>query len=275
MEDNFKLVKRKCENDKTILCVGDKCIGDGSFSIIAGPCAVENYNQISYISNKVKEYGAHMLRGGAFKPRTSPYGFQGLGKEGIELLLKAKEQTGLPVVTEIVDASQIDDLKDIDVLQVGTRNMQNYSLLKALGKTDKTVILKRGFASTIDEFLLSAEYILMNGNSNVILCERGLRTFQQGTRYLLDFSSIPVIKEKTHLPIIIDPSHAAGRPDLVGIFSELAMVAGADGIIVEVHNNPDKALCDGKQAINITEFKQLMDKLKNRYEFELIHKNVV
>ncbi len=269
MGEKYKLAQKTKAIDKTIIRIGDINIGDGSFIVIAGPCAVESQEQIINISYEMKESGANMLRGGVFKPRTSPYDFQGLGMEGIQFLLEAKDKTGLPVVTEITDASQIDALQNVDVLQIGTRNMQNYSLLKEVGQTRKPVILKRGFASTIEEFLLSAEYILMSGNENVILCERGLRTFQQGTRYLLDFSSIPIIKEKTHLPIIVDPSHAAGRADLVGIFSELAMVAGADGIIVEVHNEPSKALCDGKQALSIHEFNNMMKKLKKRYEFEM------
>lgn len=268
MDEKYKLARKTKENEKMIVRVGDSSIGDGSFVVIAGPCAVESREQIINIAQEVKKRGANMLRGGIFKPRTSPYDFQGLGEDGLQILLEAREETGLPVVTEIVDASQISVLKGVDVLQIGTRNMQNYSLLEAVGKTQKTVILKRGFASTIEEFLLSAEYILMNGNNNVILCERGIRTYQQGTRYLLDFSSIPILKEKTHIPIIVDPSHAAGRSDLVSIFSELAMVAGADGIIVEVHNEPQKALCDGMQALSTGEFGEMMKKLKKRYAFE-------
>lgn len=269
MEEKYKLAGMDKKHERTIVRVGDSNIGNGSFYVIAGPCAVESQEQIINISNEIKKCGADMLRGGIFKPRTSPYDFQGLGEEGIQFLLEAGDKSGLPVVTEIVDASQMNILIDVDVLQIGTRNMQNYALLKAVGKAKKPVILKRGFASTIEEFLLSAEYILMNGNDNVILCERGIRTFQQCTRYLLDFSSIPILKEKTHLPIIVDPSHAAGRADLVSIYSELAMVAGADGIIVEVHNEPETALCDGKQALKISDFNDMMKKLKKRYEFEL------
>lgn len=268
METKYKLVCRENHLEDTIIEVGDEKIGEGKFTVIAGPCAVENEEQIDIIAHAVKKSGASILRGGVYKPRTSPYDFQGLGTAGIQYLVNAKNKEKLPCVTEIMDISQIENLEDIDILQIGTRNMQNYSLLKEIGKTNKPVILKRGYGCTIDEFLYSAEYILMSGNKNVILCERGIRTYQQCTRYMLDISSIPILKKKTHLPIIVDPSHAAGRADLVILLSEIAMVAGADGIIVEVHNKPSEALCDGNQSIDLQTFKYLMARLERRYKFE-------
>lgn len=269
IDNKYKLVSRKKHSENTIIHIGDMEIGAGGFTIIAGPCAVENEKQISEIANYVKRCGADVLRGGVFKPRTSPYDFQGMGVEGVKLLDNVQQEVDIPAVTEIMDASQIPSLENITMLQIGSRNMQNYSLLKAVGKIRKPIILKRGYGCTIDELLFSAEYILMNGNPNVILCERGVRTFQQCTRNMLDISCIPILKKITHLPIIIDPSHAAGRSDLVPLLCEIAMVAGADGILVEVHNNPEKALCDGAQALNLNEFSKLIDNLDRRYKFEM------
>lgn len=268
MDSTYKLVCRDNHKRDTIITVNSEKIGNGGFTIIAGPCAVENKNQINTIAHEIKKYGVSILRGGVYKPRTSPYDFQGLGAEGIKYLVNAKREENMSCVTEITDASQIEALSDVDILQIGTKNMQNYSLLKEVGKLNKPIILKRGFGCTIDELLYSAEYILMNGNKNVILCERGIRTYQQCTRYMLDISCIPILKQKTHLPVIVDPSHAAGRADLVILLSEISMVAGADGIIVEVHNKPLEALCDGKQALDLDMFKQLVKRLRNRYNFE-------
>lgn len=268
MKQEYHLVCKKDGKSKTVIDVGGEKIGNGNFSIIAGPCAVESEEQINIIAHIVNKYGVRILRGGTYKPRTSPYTFQGLGKEGVKLLVNAKRRERIACVTEITDTSQVQEMENVDILQVGARNMQNYSLLKELGKIKKPIILKRGYGNTIDELLYSAEYILMNGNEEVILCERGVRTYQQCTRYMLDFAAIPILKKKTHLPVIVDPSHAAGRSDLVILLSELAMVAGADGIMVEVHNNPMEALCDKEQALNLKELFFLMQRLKSRYFFE-------
>lgn len=268
----YVLAGKKNSNQSTIVTVGDVKIGGGDFVILAGPCAVESQTQINQIASGVKKNGADILRGGIFKPRSSPYDFQGLEDKGIEILVNAKKRFKIPIVSEIMDASQIDAMKDVDVLQIGTKNMQNYSLLKAVGRLKKPIILKRGYGCTIEEFLLSAEYVLASGNKNVILCERGVRTFQQCTRNTLDVSSVPILKKKTHLPIIIDPSHVAGRGDLVKLIAEVAMVIGADGVMVEVHNQPQKALCDGKQALDLIEFIELMNRISKRAEFEKIQK---
>ena len=230
--------------------------------MIAGPCSVESETQIIEIAKAVKAAGATLLRGGAFKPRTSPYAFQGMRAEGIKLLLKAKAETGMPIVTEIMSISHLDSFRDVDVIQVGARNMQNFELLKELGKTDKPILLKRGFANTIEEWLMSAEYIMSEGNEKVMLCERGIRTFEPSTRNTLDLSAIPVLKELTHLPIIVDPSHASGLARLVPPLSLAAVGAGADGLIIEVHNNPSKALCDGAQSITPNQFETLANKVK-------------
>ncbi len=237
------------------------------FQIIAGPCSVESEEQIVSIAKSVKKLGATMLRGGAFKPRTSPYDFQGLGAPGIDLLLKAKAETGLPIVSEITSVSQLDKFQDIDVLQVGARNMHNYELLKALGRTNKTILLKRGFGSTLEEFLMSAEYILLEGNKNVILCERGIRTFNTYVRNTLDISAIPFLKANCKLPVIVDPSHATGRWDLVIPTALASVAAGADGVIVEVHNSPKDALVDGKQSLSIENFEILAKKIKDILPF--------
>lgn len=257
------LCMRECKADDTIVAVGDDVkFGDGKLVVIAGPCSVESEAQIVCIANAVKDAGADMLRGGAFKPRTNPYDFQGLEASGLKMLLKAKKETGLPVITEIMDASNLDLFCDVDVLQVGARNMQNYALLKALGKSDKPILLKRGISATYMELLTAAEYILSEGNSNVILCERGIRTFETYTRNTLDVAAVPVLKELSHLPTVADPSHGSGRSELVGSLSLAAVAAGADGLMIEVHNDPEHALSDGRQSITPEQFKALMTKIK-------------
>lgn len=227
------------------------------FILIAGPCSVESEQQLDIICQEVKKAGVDAIRGGAFKPRTSPYDFQGLGEEGLKLLSEAKAKYNLPIVSEIVDKSQIEMFQDVDILQVGAKNMQNFELLKALGKTDKWILLKRGFGNTVDELLNSAEYIRQGGNEKIILCERGIRSFETSTRFTLDLSAIPVIKSRTNMKVIVDPSHAAGKSQYVRSLALAAVAAGADGLIVEVHNKPKEALCDGKQALSCHEFSKL------------------
>ena len=261
IQEPYKKANRKFHPDDTIIEVGGHKIGGNHFQIIAGPCSVESEKQIIEVAKAVKESGATLLRGGAFKPRTSPYAFQGMRGEGIELLLKAKAETGMPIVTEIMSASHLDMFRDVDVIQVGARNMQNFELLKELGRTDKPILLKRGFANTIEEWLMSAEYIMSEGNEKVILCERGIRTFEPMTRNTLDLSAIPLLKEKTHLPILVDPSHASGISRLVPPLSLAAVGAGADGLEIEVHNNPSKALCDGAQSVTPAQFDALAKKI--------------
>jgi 3-deoxy-7-phosphoheptulonate synthase len=249
------------KNNRTIITVGDVKVGE-DFMVIAGPCSVESEEQTIMTALRVKEAGANMLRGGAFKPRTSPYDFQGLGLQGLKILDKAKRETGLPVVTEVTDPRDVSWVSEYaDVLQVGTRNMQNFSLLKELGKVDRPVLLKRGMNSTLKEWLSCAEYILSEGNPSVILCERGIRTFETYTRNTLDLSIVPSAKEVSHLPIIVDPSHGTGRLSLIEPMSLAAVVAGADGIIVEVHYNPCEALCDRDQAMPPDMFSNMMQKL--------------
>ena len=243
-------------------------IGSGHIGIIAGPCSVENYEQIITIAKAVKKAGATFLRGGAFKPRTSPYTFQGLGKEGILLLLSAKKETGLPIVSEIMDIKYIDLFNEVDVIQVGARNMQNFTLLEELSHCQKPILLKRAFSSTIKEFLLSAEYLLSGGNSNIILCERGIRTFETYTRNTLDLSAIPILKRETHLPVIVDPSHATGLSWIVPAMAKSAIACGADGLMIEVHNDPENALCDGEQSISPETFSNLMNVLCKYAEIE-------
>ena len=254
ISEPFKSANRKFHPDDTVITVGDVKIGGGNFAIIAGPCSVESEAQILEVSTKVKASGAKMLRGGAFKPRTSPYDFQGLKAEGIELLLEAKKVTGMPIVTEIMNANHLPLFEDVDVIQVGARNMQNFELLKELGRTRKTILLKRGLASTLKEFLMSAEYIMAGGNENIILCERGIRTYETYTRNTLDLSAVPMLKELTHLPIIVDPSHACGISRLVKPMALAAAACGADGLMIEVHNDPKHALCDGAQSITPEQF---------------------
>ncbi len=260
----FKKASRKFHPESSVVHIGGVGIGeDKTFTVIAGPCSVESEAQILEVAESVKESGAKLLRGGAFKPRTSPYAFQGLALEGIEFLKEARAKTGLPIVTEIMTPYMVETFEEnVDVIQVGARNMQNFDLLKELGKCTKPILLKRGLSSTIEEWLMSAEYILAGGNPNVILCERGIRTFETYTRNTLDLSAIPAIKRLSHLPVMVDPSHSAGMSWMVKPLSLAAMAVGADGIIVEVHNCPEKALCDGAQSLNLQQFQELMAELK-------------
>ncbi len=258
IQEPFKNANRKFHNEDLVVDVAGVKIGGGHFQIIAGPCSVESEEQVCYIAECVKKSGAGLLRGGAFKPRTSPYSFQGLKGDGLKLLQEAKEKTGLPIVSEIMNAMHIPMFEEVvDLVQVGARNMQNFELLKELGKINKPILLKRGLANTIDELLMSAEYIMAGGNENVILCERGIRTFETRTRNTLDLSAIPVLKKLTHLPIVIDPSHAMGYAHLVKPMAMAATVAGADGLMIEVHNNPAKALCDGPQSLTPEAFDEV------------------
>lgn len=257
VSEPFKNANRKFKESDTCIDIGNTKIGAGHFAMIAGPCSVESEKQIIDIAKKVKEAGATMLRGGAFKPRTSPYDFQGLRGEGLKLLIEAKKETGLPIVTEIMNPEHIELFEDVDVIQVGARNMQNFELLKELGKTNKTILIKRGLANTLKEFLMSAEYVMSEGNENVILCERGVRTFETYTRNTLDISAVPMLKELTHLPIIIDPSHACGISRLVKPLALSGAAVGADGLMIEVHNDPQRALCDGAQSITPEQFAEI------------------
>lgn len=263
LNENYKKVNRLYHPNNTEILINDNIIGGKKLTLMAGPCSVESKEQILSIAKDVKKSGASFLRGGAFKPRTSPYSFQGLKKEGLELLKLAKKETGLPIVTEITSIEYLDEyIENVDIIQVGARNMQNYELLKQLGKTKKPILLKRGFSSTIEELLMSAEYIMVEGNDNVILCERGIRTFENFTRNTLDLSAIPAIKRLSHLPIVVDPSHATGIWWMVEPLSMAAVAAGADGLLIEVHNDPEHALCDGIQSIKTDKFASLVEKLK-------------
>jgi len=257
VSEPYKQANRKFHPNDTIIQCGNVRIGGGYFAMIAGPCSVESEEQIIEVAKSVKESGADILRGGAFKPRTSPYAFQGMKDEGIRLLLKAKEVTDLPIVTEIMNINTLDLFADIDIIQVGARNMQNFDLLKELGKTKKPILLKRGLANTLQELLMSAEYIMSEGNENVILCERGIRTFETATRNTLDLAAVSVLHEMTHLPVVVDPSHATGKAKLVAPMAAAATAAGADGLMIEVHNNPSQALCDGAQSIMPQQFDDL------------------
>ncbi len=257
VSEPFKQANRKFHPNDTIVTCGNAKIGGGYFSMIAGPCSVENEEQIVAVAKAVKESGANILRGGAFKPRTSPYAFQGLKDEGIKLLLTAKKETGLPIITEIMNIRSIDLFEDVDIIQVGARNMQNFDLLQELGKTKKPILLKRGLANTLQELLMSAEYIMSEGNENIILCERGIRTYETYTRNTLDLSAVPVLHELTHLPVVVDPSHATGKAALVPSMAVAAAAANADGIMIEVHNNPTCALCDGAQSLTPDQFSEL------------------
>ena len=267
IKEPYKKANRKMHPEDTVVDVNGIKIGGGHFQVIAGPCSVESKEQMEEVASDVKASGATLLRGGAFKPRTSPYSFQGLHENGLALLLNAGKTSKLPVVTEIMDSSHIDLFKDVDVIQVGARNMQNFELLKKLGKLDKPILLKRGLANTLEELLMSAEYIMAGGNEKVILCERGIRTFETSMRNTLDISAVPMLKKMTHLPVIIDPSHAAGMRWMVEPLSMAAIAAGADGLMIEVHNNPEKALCDGKQSLTPESFDNLMGKIKKTVEF--------
>ena len=261
ISDPFKSANRKFHPDDTVISIGDVKLGGGNFQFIAGPCSVESPQQVLGIAKRVRASGATMLRGGAFKPRTSPYDFQGLKADGINMLLEAKAQTGMPLVSEIMNANHLPLFENIDVIQVGARNMQNFELLKELGKTRKPILLKRGLANTLKELLMSAEYIMAGGNENVILCERGIRTFETYTRNTLDLSAVPLLKELTHLPVIVDPSHATGIARLVLPMAMAAAAAGADGLMIEVHNDPSNALCDGAQSLTPDQFNVLASKV--------------
>ncbi len=254
VSEPFKQANRKFHPKDTVIEVRGAKIGGGNFAMIAGPCSVESEEQIIEVAMAVKASGANILRGGAFKPRTSPYAFQGMKGAGIDLLLKAREATGLPIVTEIMNISTLDLFADVDIIQVGARNMQNFDLLKELGKTNKPILLKRGLANTIQELLMSAEYIMSEGNEQIILCERGIRTFETATRNTLDLSAVPVLHNMTHLPVVVDPSHATGKANLVAPMAYAAVAGGADGLMIEVHNNPSCALCDGAQSLTPPQF---------------------
>jgi len=260
--DPFKCCNRKFHPQDTVVEVGNTKIGGGSFAMIAGPCSVESEEQIVEIARSVKASGANMLRGGAFKPRTSPYDFQGLKAEGLELLKIAKQETGLPIVTEIMAIRDLPLFEDVDMIQVGARNMQNFDMLRELGKVDKPILLKRGLANTLKELLMSAEYIMAGGNQQVVLCERGIRTFDDYTRNTLDLAAVPMLRELTHLPIIVDPSHATGLSRLVRPMALAGAACGADGLIIEVHNDPMHALCDGAQSLKPEEYASLADKIR-------------
>lgn len=258
IQEPFKCANRKFHPDDTIVDIGGHKFGGDKFQIIAGPCSIESEKQIIEVAKAVKDAGATLLRGGAYKPRTSPYAFQGLKQSGLELLLKAKRETGMPIVTEIMSVSHLDQFVDVDLVQIGARNMQNFELLKEVGKTGKPVLLKRGLANTIEEWLMSAEYIMSEGAKDIILCERGIRTFEPYTRNTLDLSAIPLLKELTHLPVIVDPSHASGLSRLVKPLSLASVGAGAHGLMIEVHNDPAHALCDGAQSIRPEQFSDIV-----------------
>ena len=273
VQEPYKMVNRLFHPDDTLINISTAknktaYIGGKYLAVIAGPCSVESREQIISVAKKIKKSGAGFLRGGAFKPRTSPYSFQGLGYDGLDLLLEAKKETGLPIVTELMSIQHLELFDQVDIIQIGARNMQNFSLLKELGHCHKPILLKRGVASTVTELLMAAEYIMKGGNDKIILCERGIRTFNDYTRNTLDISAVPLLKKQTHLPVIVDPSHATGINWMVTSMSKAAIAAGADGIIVEVHNNPEEALCDGEQSITPDEFEKLMEIIKKYAEIE-------
>ena len=261
VSEPYKQVNRKFHPTDSIIEVGSAKIGGGNFAMIAGPCSVETEEQIISVAQSVKAAGATILRGGAYKPRTSPYAFQGLGSQGLELLRAARAATGLPICTELMDLRHLDEFHDIDMIQIGARNMQNFDLLKEVGKTDKPILLKRGLSSTIQEWLMSAEYIMSEGNEKIILCERGIRTYETATRNTLDLSCVPILHELTHLPVVVDPSHATGKARLVSPMAVAATAAGADGLMIEVHNDPAHALCDGAQSLTPDQFAALAQKV--------------
>ena len=268
----YKLVSRSFQKENTKILVGDTLFGGDSIVIIAGPCSVESSEQIAEIAHLVKNGGANILRGGTYKPRKSPYFFQGLGSEGIKYLVEAKKKYNIPIVSEIPSIEKIDEFKDVDIIQVGARNMQNFELLKALGKIDKPILLKRGMSNTIEELLLSAEYIASNGNNKIILCERGIRTFEKATRNTLDLSAVCLLKKLTHLPVVVDPSHATGNWELVESMSLASIASGCDGLMIEVHNNPSNALSDGGQSIKVDRFENIVN--KGRKIAEIIGRNI-
>lgn len=262
----YKSSNRACHPRDTVVRVGNAAFGGGNFSVIAGPCSVESKEQVLKIAQDIKKSGAGLLRGGAFKPRTSPYSFQGLRENGLKILAEVSKETGMPVVSEIMEQSQLPLFEDIDVIQVGARNMQNYELLKELGRTKKPILLKRGLSCTLQELLMSAEYLMMGGNENIILCERGIRTFETTTRNTLDLSAVPMLKEMTHLPVIVDPSHGTGLAKIVPPMALAAVAAGADGVMIEVHNDPANALCDGAQSITPSQFDILIKQISKMRE---------
>ena len=262
VSDPFKSSNRKFHPEDTMIQVGDLLLGQGHFQMIAGPCSVESHEQICEVAEAVRAAGATILRGGAYKPRTSPYDFQGLRSEGLDLLLGAKKETGMPIITEIMNINHLPKFENVDIIQVGARNMQNHEMLKELGKIKKPILLKRGLANTLKELLMSAEYIMADGNEQVILCERGIRTFETYTRNTLDLSAIPALRELTHLPIVVDPSHATGIARMVEPMALAAVAAGADGLMIEVHNNPAKALCDGAQSLTPSQFAKVAEKVR-------------
>ncbi len=266
--EKYKAVSRTVQPEDTIINVDGVQIGGGTFTVITGPCSVETEEQICLIAESVKNSGAKILRGGVFKPRTSPYSFQGLGTDGLVLLKKARERSGLPIISEITNQTQVDLFGDVDIVQIGARNMQNFDLLKAVGKMNKPILLKRGLSNTLDELLMSAEYIMSSGNGKIILCERGIRTFETATRNTLDLAGVVVLKEKTHLPVMVDPSHASGIRSLVPPLAKAALAVGADGIMVESHNDPAKAMCDGAQSLDLEQFEKLMKEIKVRVHLE-------
>ncbi|MBE6571514.1 MAG: 3-deoxy-7-phosphoheptulonate synthase [Ruminococcaceae bacterium] len=262
VSEPYKQANRKFHPEDTIITLENGAkIGGGNLMVMAGPCSIESEEQLTEIAMAVKKSGANVLRGGAFKPRTSPYAFQGMREDGLALLIKVKEKTGLPVVTEIMDYEHLPYFKDVDIIQVGARNMQNFELLKHLGRCDKPILLKRGLSNTLEELLMSAEYIMSEGNEKVILCERGIRTFETATRNTLDISAVPLLHQMTHLPVVVDPSHATGKAALVPSMALAGIVAGTDGLIIEVHNNPQKALCDGAQSLTPAQFDELAGKI--------------
>ena len=261
IREPYKKANRSMHPDDTVIDVCGRKIGGGSFQVIAGPCSIETKEQITEVAEDVKRSGAAFLRGGAFKPRTSPYAFQGLHEQGLDLLLEAKKATGLPVVTEIMSAEHLPLFDDVDIIQVGARNMQNFDLLKQLGQVDRPILLKRGLNATYEEWLMSAEYIMASGNPNVILCERGIRTFETYTRNTLDLQSIPVVRKLSHLPVVVDPSHAGGKWWLVDPMAKASVAAGADGLIIEVHNSPETALCDGAQSLKPEKYDTLLKEI--------------
>ena len=261
VSEPYKQVNRKFHPLDSIIEVGNAKIGGGNFALIAGPCSVESEEQIISVARDVKAAGATILRGGAYKPRTSPYAVQGLGTQGLELLRAAREATGLPICTELMDLRHLDEFHDIDMIQIGARNMQNFDLLKEVGKTDKPILLKRGLSSTIQEWLMSAEYIMSEGNEKIILCERGIRTYETATRNTLDLSCVPILHELSHLPVVVDPSHATGKAKLVTPMAVAAAASGADGLMIEVHNDPAHALCDGAQSLTPEKFAELSKKV--------------
>ena len=267
VSEPFKCCNRKFHPEDTVVEVGDVKIGGGNFAVIAGPCSIESEEQITYCAQRVKAAGASLLRGGAFKPRTSPYSFQGMRSEGLDLLKLARRATGSPIVTEIMNTEHLPLFENVDLIQVGARNMQNFELLKAVGRQKKPVLLKRGLANTLEEFVMSAEYIMAEGNENVILCERGIRTFETSMRNTLDLAGVVMLHKMTHLPVVVDPSHACGHAWMVPELAKAAVAAGADGLMIEVHNNPAKAKCDGAQSLTPDQFDELMQFINKEVEF--------